>query len=195
MTARRLTAVLCATLVLGGGTTAALSLPDHDGAPHARPEIAPPAALPVVEADAATASPVALGKPIATLRIPALGKAWAYTVREGVRPGDLAKGPGHYPGTPLFGEPGNVAVAGHRWDGPFYDFERLHVGDLIRVEQGAARWTYEITTEPKVIEATDVWVVDPLPGFMLTLTTCWPKSGSSHREYVRARLIEETHTP
>src|SRR5487761_2787659 len=36
------------------------------------------------------------------------------TAREGVAEGDLSLGPGHYPGTPLPGEKGNVAIAGHR---------------------------------------------------------------------------------
>ena len=43
-------------------------------------------------------------------------------LREGVQLADLAQGPGHYPGTPLPGQIGDAAIAGHRTThgAPFY---------------------------------------------------------------------------
>ncbi|MDF2975327.1 MAG: srtB [Actinomycetospora sp.] len=54
------------------------------------------------------------GEPVARIRIPALGPDWSYTVREGTDEDVLADGPGHYTGTALPGEAGNVAIAAHR---------------------------------------------------------------------------------
>ena len=51
---------------------------------------------------------------------------------EGVQAAPIcASGPGHYPGTPLPGEAGNVAIAGHRttYAHPFYDLNAVAPGD------------------------------------------------------------------
>ena len=46
-------------------------------------------------------------------------------VFEGVSSATLAKGPGHMPGTPIPGQPGNSVISGHRttYGRPFYDFD------------------------------------------------------------------------
>ena len=54
------------------------------------------------------------GQGFAKIYIPALGHDWRFTVIEGTTQPDLAIGPGHYPGTALPGQPGDVAIAGHR---------------------------------------------------------------------------------
>jgi sortase A len=54
------------------------------------------------------------GEPVARIRIPALGPDWSWTVLEGTDEDVLADGPGHYTGTALPGEAGNVAIAAHR---------------------------------------------------------------------------------
>ncbi len=112
---------------------------------------------------------------------------------EGVSEQDLVKGPGHYPGTPLPGARGNVAFAGHRagHGDPFIDFDQLDRGDEVILSQGEARWVYVIDTEPRIIPTSAIWVLDPLAGRRLTLTTCWPKYGSEKRMYIRAHLKEE----
>ena len=140
----------------------------------------------------ARAQRVAVGRPVLSLQVPRLWGSRTYTVIEGVRLVDLARGPGRYPFSAMPGEQGNLAIAAHRWDGPFLDFERLRTGDEVVVGQDGARWTYTITHDPVVIEPTAVHVVDPTRGRRLTLTTCWPKNGSSKRMYVRARLTRST---
>ena len=52
---------------------------------------------------------------------------------EGTNTPDLRKGPGHYIGTPLPGEAGNVGVAGHRttYGHPFYNLDSVKPGDPI----------------------------------------------------------------
>ena len=84
---------------------------------------------------------------------------------------------------------GNTAFAAHRagHGNPFIDFDLLRPGDLVLMAQGETEWRYRITTEPVIIEPHEAWVLDPWrEGRTLTLTTCWPKYGSSHRMYVRA---------
>ena len=50
-------------------------------------------------------------------------------------PTSSGPGPGHYPGTPLPGEAGNVAIAGHRttYLHPFYNLNELVPGDAIDI--------------------------------------------------------------
>lgn len=138
------------------------------------------------------AEPAPVGEPLATLRIPRFGKTWEWTVLEGTSDAVVADGPGHYRGTALPGEVGNAGFAAHRagHGDPFIDFDLLVPGDRIHISQGKVTWTYEVTTKPEIIKPTDVWVLDRFaPGRWLTLTTCWPKYGSSHRMYIRARLV------
>lgn len=138
------------------------------------------------------ASPAATGQPVAEMTVPRFGADWSWVVVEGTDLDQLALGPGHYTGTPLPGARGNVAIAGHRagHGDPFIDFDRLRVGDEVHLRQGPTTWTYALTTAPEIIPVTADWVLDPLPGRQLTLTTCWPRYGSSKRMYVRAELVD-----
>ncbi len=147
-------------------------------------------------ATVAAGDPVAAGaehgEPLAVLEIPRLGEDWRWAVLEGTEDDVIADGIGHYAGTPLPGAAGNVALAGHRagHGSPFLDFDRLGPGDEVRIRQGATTWTYELTTSPRKVDNDADWVLDPLPGHQLTLTTCWPKYGSLARLYVRGELVD-----
>lgn len=172
-----------------------------DAAPGA-PAVAPaPPAAPVLDLRAGGAEPsypspegaraVPHGAPLATIEVPRWGSGWRWAVLEGVDEDVLADGPGHYPGTPLPGQPGNVGIAGHRagHGSPFLEFEDLRPGDEVVLGQGGRTWTYRLTTRPRIVDVDDVWVLDPQPGHVLTLTTCWPKYGSSRRMFVRGELV------
>lgn len=142
--------------------------------------------------DSPVASGVGEGEAFVYMRIPRFGKDWLWVSVEGTALDDIAKGPGHYSGTALPGEVGNSAFAGHRTTHgqPFFDFEKLEVGDKVFLSQTGAEWEYEIVTKPKVIEANNWKVVQPTKnGRWLTLTTCWPKYGSTKRMFVRATMI------
>jgi sortase A len=136
------------------------------------------------------ARPVPVGHALVTMRIPRFGGSWSWVASEGTSQSVLANGPGHYPQTPLPGQRGNVAFAAHRagHGDPFIDFDRLRPGDRIELRQGRTSWTYVIDTAPEIVPPSASWVLNPLPGRKLTLTTCWPKYGSSKRMYVRAHL-------
>ncbi|MFJ9039756.1 class E sortase [Streptomyces sp. NPDC102406] len=138
------------------------------------------------------------GKPFAVMRIPRLGFTWNKPVLENTTVRTLKKGLGHYSGTAQLGQKGNFAVAGHRrtYGDPFKDFPRLRPGDAVVLTDGTTWFTYRIDTKPYKTVPGDVAVVDPVPrksgytrpGRYLTLTTCEPEWGHSHRLIVWAHL-------
>ncbi|MFJ2743026.1 class E sortase [Streptomyces sp. NPDC087440] len=138
------------------------------------------------------------GRPFAVMYVPRFGKGWDWPVLEGTGTGTLKKGLGHYAGTARLGETGNFAVAGHRrtYGDPFKDFPELRRGDAVVVNDGTTWFTYRIEKKPYLTVPSDVGVVDPVPrkagfdgpGRYLTLTTCDPEWGSTHRLIVWAHL-------
>src|SRR5262249_25077996 len=84
--------------------------------------------------------PIKEGDPLGIIVIPKAGVNWVFV--QGTERDDLAKGPGHYPSTPLPGQVGNAAIAGHRTThgAPFYNIDALqprtkdHHGDYITVK-------------------------------------------------------------
>ncbi|MER5709068.1 class E sortase [Streptomyces sp. NPDC002122] len=161
--------------------------------PPPRPSSGPPASSPTPKAPAYTP-----GKGIAVMYVPRLGKDWKWPVLEGTGPGVLKKGLGHYAATARLGATGNFSVAGHRrtYGDPFKDFPRLRAGDAVVLTDGTTWFTYRIDRGPYRTVPTDVGVVAPVPeksgfdgpGRYLTLTTCEPEWGSSHRLIVWAHL-------
>lgn len=138
------------------------------------------------------------GRPFAIMYIPRLGFTWNKPVLEGTATGTLKKGLGHYAGTARLGRTGNFSVAGHRrtYGDPFKDFPRLRRGDAVVLTDGTTWFTYRIDKGPYKTVPTDVEVIDPVPrksgytgaGRYLTLTTCDPEWGHSHRLIVWAHL-------
>jgi sortase A len=109
---------------------------------------------------------------------------------QGVDPGDLKLGPGHYPTTPLPGQGGNVGIAGHRttYLHPFWSLNELKPGDRITLETRKGVFVYRVRWL-KVIEPTDGSVLGWTQEPSLTLTTCHPRFSASHRLVVRAVLV------
>jgi sortase A len=122
------------------------------------------------------------------LVIPAIGVN-RYVV-QGVAENDLQQGPGHYPGTPLPGQRGNVGIAGHRttFGAPFFRLNEVVPGDLIYLtDTSGTTWVYSVQRE-WVVAPTDVGVLDPAHKAELTLTTCNPRFEAVSRLVVRAQL-------
>ncbi|MEU7070559.1 class E sortase [Streptomyces narbonensis] len=176
-------------------------------------QVAAPAAAPPEGSTAGSRAPATApevrqqpytpGKGIAVMYVPRLGKDWKWPVLEGTGPGVLKKGLGHYTATARLGATGNFAVAGHRrtYGDPFKDFPRLRPGDAVVLTDGTTWFTYRVDRSPYRTLPTDVGVVAPVPkplrknaagydgpGRYLTLTTCEPEWGSSHRLIVWAHL-------
>jgi sortase A len=138
----------------------------------------------------ALAARPAAGEPLARLEIPAIGID--KIVVEGVQTGDLRKGPGHFPETPLPGEYGNASIAGHRttYGQPFYDIDQIVIGDEIAVTTLAGRFVY-VVDDISIVGADDyalvVPTVDPTKA-TLTLSSCHPKYSAKLRYIVRASI-------
>lgn len=129
------------------------------------------------------------GDAVAIIRIPKIGLEKA--VIEGVSVKHLKKAPGHYPGTPMPGQPGNAAIAGHRttYGAPFYRLDELAPGDEILVTTQQGRFTYEVS-ESTVVKPHQSEVLDPTDDNRLTLTTCHPRYSARRRLIVVGRLVD-----
>jgi sortase A len=139
------------------------------------------------------AGELASGDPITKISIPAAGLQPTVVV-EGTGTSALRAGAGHYPNTPLPGEEGNVAIAGHRttYGKPFANLDHLKPGDEIFLETPLGKYTYKVSKDPFIVVPTDFSVIAQTPGKTLTLTTCHPKGSARQRLIVKAELVSET---
>jgi sortase A len=131
------------------------------------------------------------GHAVGRIEIPAIGLDWIFV--EGVTSADLKKGPGHYPDTPLPGQAGNAALAGHRttYGAPFNRIDELTAGDEILITTVQGRFRYQVA-ERLIVDPSQVEVLLPIPGRnTLTLTSCHPKYSARQRIIVRADLRGE----
>ncbi|WP_298209038.1 sortase [Ferrimicrobium sp.] len=145
------------------------------------------AAIPVVD----WPKRVPPGTPIAKLTIPSAG-VFGDVIVEGAQKVQLEEGPGHYIESAMPGDPGNIALAGHRttWLHPFYNLPSVKIGDKIVLMVGSHKWVYR-AIDRVVVSPTDVSVLDPLPGWYITLTTCTPLYSAADRFVVRGVLAKE----
>ena len=169
----------------GGGDA-----PDEGSRP---PTVAPADVVPVEDQNLRR---VENGDALARIEIPRIGVN--DIVVAGVDTGDLKRGPGHFPNTPLPGQLGNSAIAGHRttYGQPFFDVDRLQVGDEIRVTTPNGLYTYRVTGL-RIVDASDYEVVattDPTRA-NLTLTSCHPKWTSRQRIIVSSELSSSESSP
>lgn len=155
-------------------------------------------------APTATTAPAALspapadGDPVGVIKIDKIGVD--KVVVEGTSVPDLRKGPGHYTGSPLPGQLGNAAIAGHRttYGAPFGDLDQLAGGDAISVRTLTGTWKYVVLDDyPIAVKPTQTEVLDPTidpatgrPVATLTLTTCEPKYQATERLVVKAKLSD-----
>jgi sortase A len=149
----------------------------------------PPPTVATTAAAADTPEP-ADGDSVGIIEIPKIGLSAA--VVQGVNVDDLRQGPGHYPGTPLPGQEGNAAIAGHRttYGAPFGDLDQLSKGDAITVQTLQGRFRYTVDEEPYAVDPDDSRPLDSVSGRgVLTLTTCTPKYSAAQRLIVKANLV------
>ena len=128
------------------------------------------------------------GEAVGRIHIPRLGAS--YVVVKGTGPGDLRKGPGAYPQTPLPGVDETVAIAGHRttYGAPFRHVDRLHHGDRITVTMPYATFTYRVE-RLRIVGPDDIWVIKRVGYDRLVLTACHPLYSAAKRIVVFARLV------
>lgn len=107
----------------------------------------------------------------AILRIPRI--RIEVPILEGTSEAALNRGVGHIPGTALPGQPGNLAVAGHR-DGFFRGLKDLAAGDRIDVERPSRQIDHYIVSAIRIVAPNDTSVLRPTDASTLTLVTCYP---------------------
>jgi sortase A len=168
-----------------GGDEAEEPPADDDNADEAAPE--------PTDAPAPAAPPTPEGEAVAIIEIPKIGLKKA--VVSGTSVDDLKKGPGHYRSTPLPGQPGNAAIAGHRttYGAPFGDLGALSPGDAINVTTRQGSFRYLVSSQ-RIVAPTEVSVLNPTDDNRLTLTTCHPKYSAAQRMIITATL-DETPAP
>jgi len=177
--------------VVSGATSGTVPAPGEGGRGGAPAKGAPAAkhrSEPVVDGVPLPLPPP--GGALDHLVIPAIGVD-RYVV-QGVAEDDLQEGPGHYPGTPLPGQAGNVGIAGHRttFGAPFFELNLVVPGDLIYLtDTSGTTWVYSVVHQ-WVVAPTDVTVLDATHQAVLTLTTCNPRFEATSRLVVRAALAE-----
>jgi sortase A len=144
------------------------------------------------------------GDAVFRLQIPAIDVD--SIVVEGVEQDQLALGPGHYPSCrrgfdqPLCteadevwpGERGRVIVSGHRTThgAPFWDLDKLRMGDLIVTRTKWGDFTYEVFDKEVVApNARDIANPAATNASEIVFTTCNPKFSAAQRLIVYAELV------
>jgi sortase A len=139
---------------------------------------------------------VKFAPPEAVLSIPKVGLE--VPVLEGIDDLTMNRAAGHVPGTALPGEPGNVAIAGHR-DGFFRVLKDVVPGDLIQVQRAtlstSGRHTDRyVVRNIKIVSPSDTSVLGPSAENVLTLITCYPfhyVGAAPQRYIVQASLVPD----
>jgi sortase A len=131
------------------------------------------------------------GRPLGELRIARLHAR--YVVVQGTRASSLSKGPGHYAGTPLPGQPGTVGIAGHRttYGAPFRHLDALRRGDAITVTMPYGRFVYRVRGL-RIVKPSDVSSLQVTTGQRLVLTACHPLYSAAKRLVAIAELQRAT---
>jgi sortase A len=111
-----------------------------------------------------------LGRALGRIEITRIGVA--AMILEGDDEPMLRRAVGHIPGTSLPGQPGNVAIAGHR-DTFFRALRNVRNDDEITVTTLAGSYRY-IVDSTQVVAPEDTQVLDDSGDSILTLVTCYP---------------------
>jgi sortase A len=152
----------------------------------------------VVATPTTTPTPIIpkVGDIVGKLSIPSIDVSkW---IIAGVGYKQLEQGPGLFAGSPLPGQLGNVAIAGHRttYGAPFSRIDEIQVGDTITIDTQVGSFVYEVNSAPRIVKATDVGVVRTKDKTIasLTLVSCHPKWTSKQRIIVTA-ILQPRITP
>ncbi|MDP9259283.1 MAG: class E sortase [Actinomycetota bacterium] len=129
------------------------------------------------------------GDPLGRIRVPSIGVSSVLV--EGTDTSSLRMGPGHYPGTPLPGTHGTVAIAGHRttYGAPFRRLDQLGRGDRIELRMPYGTFVYSVERR-RIVAPTAVWVTRSTSYDRLILSACHPLYSAAKRIVVFARLLD-----
>jgi sortase A len=176
---------------------ARLPAPSSRGAPRER-TVAPPSP----SAEAVRGSPTRIQASSIDLDAPVVEAGWSRVDVDGEEviewevPDEAA---GHHVGSAYPGECGNTVISGHNNTGGevFRRLVDLSLGDEVRVYVGDAVYRYRVEQKEILRQAgasaeerrENARFIGPTDDERLTLVTCWPDSGNSHRLIVVARPV------
>lgn len=124
----------------------------------------------------------------ARVRVPAL--ELDQPMVEGVDLASLDLGIGHWPGTALPGQRGNMVLAGHRTTNgaPFRHLDKLAVGDEVSIDANGHAATYRVTGT-EIVDPGQVEVARPTKDATATLFACHPPGSARQRIVVRLAKV------
>jgi sortase A len=166
-------------LLEGGGTgpNVPVSQDIHNTFP--KPPAVPPQQSPV---PGAGRSPLPVGALIGRIDIPRIGVR--AMIVNGTTAACLRRAVGHIEGTPLFGDSGNIGLAGHR-DTFFRGLRDIRKNDTIEVETLQGNYQY-VVDATRIVNPDDTEVLDGAGHPTLTLVTCYPFDyiGAAPRRFI-----------
>ena len=123
-----------------------------------------------------------------SIEIPKIGLV--HTTFEGVTLNNIDRGPSHWPGTAIPGQPGNAVFAGHRVtnDHPFRRIDELTPGDEVIFHVSGVRSVYRVTNS-MVVEPEDTWIANQTQRPTATLYACHPPGSAVNRYVVQLALV------
>jgi sortase A len=168
-------------------TTTTTSPPTLRVTPVTRPPLPIPDALPDPDAPEPD---VVLG----TIAIPRIGLDTH--LQQGMALAAIDLGPGHWPGTAMPGQLGNVVVAGHRvtYTHPFRDLDQMRPGDSVVFVIGGKVWTYR-TRATVIVPADAVDIAAQSYAHTATLFACHPPGQATQRIVTKLRLVDTAGRP
>lgn len=103
----------------------------------------------------------------------------------------LKRGVGQYIGSPNPGQNGNLVLSAHNdiFGELFRDLDRLKPGDEVLINTATQQFTYRVTGM-KIVEPTEVGVLEPTSKPTITLISCYPYLVDNQRIVVFGELAE-----
>ncbi|MBP7146821.1 MAG: class D sortase [Acidobacteria bacterium] len=129
-------------------------------------------AEPVVQGEIRPLPPAPLAKGDLLGRLTVARLDLSVIVVEGTDDDELRRAAGHLPASAVPGQPGNVAIAGHR-DTFFRPLQEIRRNDVITMTTPHGTYSYRVDLI-RIVDPEDVWVLADRAGPSLTLITCFP---------------------
>jgi len=147
-----------------------------------------PATLPDPESPPADPRAAEALTQVGTIEIPKIGVS--KSMYEGITLTTLDHGPGHWPGTAMPGQLGNVVIAGHRvsHDKPFRNIDKLVPGDDVIMTTADGSFDYKVIST-EIVNPDALWIVDQTPDYTATLFACHPPGSTRQRIVVHLALV------
>lgn len=126
--------------------------------------------------------------PLGRIAIPAIGID--APMFDGIRLPTFDMGPGHWPGSAMPGQLGNVVIGGHRTESnaDFGDLDVLAPGDeVIMTDNSGASFTY-LVQSTEIIDPFAATIIYQTREMTATLFACHPKGSTDQRIVVRLTL-------